>query len=87
MSVSREYVKLSSDDTPLKKCVNEELKAYFTMLDGQEPSDLHDLVIGQVEEALIRFVLERCKSNRSRAAEILGINRGTLRKKLKEHGI
>lgn len=68
--------------SPLQVQVEKELHQYFDILDGQKPSELHDLVIGQVEEALFRVVLEYCEGNQSKAAAYLGINRGTLRKKL-----
>ena len=74
-------------DTPLRRCVAEELARYFEALDGQKPCDLHKLVIGETEQALLQFVLERTAGNQSRAAQLLGLNRGTLRKKLKYYGL
>ncbi len=73
--------------SPLQEQVESELEQYFKILHGQEPSQLYDLVIGQVEEALFRVVLERCDGNQSRAAVYLGINRGTLRKKLAHYNL
>lgn len=67
--------------------VEKELHQYFNILNGQKPCELHDLVIGQVEEALFRVVLEYCDGNQSKAAVYLGINRGTLRKKLAQYKI
>jgi len=67
--------------------VEKELHQYFNILNGQKPCELHDLVIGQVEEALFRVVLEYCDGNQSKAAAYLGINRGTLRKKLAQYKI
>lgn len=71
--------------SPLQEQVEKELRRYFTILNGQEPCDLHELVIGQVEEVLYRTVMEQCDGNQSRAAACLGINRGTLRKKLQQY--
>lgn len=71
--------------SPLQQQVEKELRQYFKILNGQQPCDLHDLVIGQVEEALYRTVMEHCDGNQSRAAICLGINRGTLRKKLQQY--
>lgn len=71
--------------SPLQEQVEKELRRYFKILNGQEPCDLHELVIGQVEEALYRTVMEQCDGNQSRAAACLGINRGTLRKKLAQY--
>jgi len=68
--------------SPLQVQVEKELNQYFDILNGQKPSALHDLVISQVEEALFRVVLDYCGGNQSKAAVYLGINRGTLRKKL-----
>ena len=61
----------------------EALDGYFHKLNGHKPGDLYQLVIGEVEKPLFKAVLDFTKGNQSEAAEILGINRGTLRKKLK----
>lgn len=63
------------------------LKTYFANLNGHKPGELYDLVLGEVEPPLLRTVMEYTRGNQSRAAEILGINRGTLRKKLKTYGM
>lgn len=63
------------------------LENYFTSLNGHRPGHLYELVLREVEEPLFRAVLDYTDGNQSRAADILGINRGTLRKKLKEYGI
>lgn len=73
--------------SPLQGHVEKELRHYFSILDGQAPSDLYELVMGQVEETLLKVVLEKCDGNQSRAAECLGINRGTLRKKLSQYNL
>ena len=73
--------------SPLQVQVEKELHQYFDILNGQKPSELHDLVIGQVEEALFRVVLDYCDGNQSKAAAYLGINRGTLRKKLAQYNL
>lgn len=73
--------------SPLQEQVEKELEQYFRILNGQAPSELHDLVIGQVEEVLFRVVLRHCDGNQSRAAACLGINRGTLRKKLLQYNL
>jgi Fis family transcriptional regulator len=74
-------------ETPLKRCVREELDRYFEALDGQDPCDLHRMVMGETEQALLQFVLDHTSGNQSRAAQLLGVNRGTLRKKLKYYGL
>jgi Fis family transcriptional regulator len=64
------------------------LGAYFDRLDGiEEATDLHALVIGEVEKPLLETVLERCGHNQSKAAQVLGISRSTLRKKMVQYGI
>ena len=70
---------------PLSALTDEALKSYFASLNGHKPGDLYQLVIGEVEKPLLKAVLNYTKGNQSRAAEILGINRGTLRKKLKSY--
>ena len=63
------------------------LDIYFSNLNGHAPGALYDLVLREVEEPLFRAVLGYVDGNQSRAAEVLGINRGTLRKKLREYGL
>lgn len=63
------------------------MKSYFDRLNGHRPGDLYDLVIGEVEEPLLKTVMDYSRGNQSRAADILGINRGTLRKKLKQYSL
>jgi len=70
---------------PLSALTDEALKSYFATLNGHKPGDLYQLVIGEVEKPLLKAVLNYTRGNQSRAAEILGINRGTLRKKLKSY--
>ncbi len=74
-------------NTNIQNCVAEELNRYFELLDGQPPSDLYRMVMSQVEHTLIAHVLEECGNNQSRAAEYLGISRGTLRNKLTDQGL
>lgn len=73
--------------SPLQEQVEKELRRYLSILNGQEPCELHDLVMGQVELALYRTIMEYCDGNQSRAAACLGINRGTLRKKLLQYNL
>jgi Fis family transcriptional regulator, factor for inversion stimulation protein len=70
---------------PLSTLTDEALRSYFASLNGHKPGDLYQLVIGEVERPLLRAVLVYTKGNQSEAAEILGINRGTLRRKLKSY--
>jgi Fis family transcriptional regulator len=77
----------SSRAIPLRTMTTEALDAYFATLNGHKPGQLYDLVMREVEEPLFKAVLNYAEGNQSRAADILGINRGTLRKKLKEYGL
>jgi Fis family transcriptional regulator len=70
---------------PLSSLTDECLRSYFANLNGHKPGDLYQLVIGEVERPLLVAVLGYTKGNQSEAAEILGINRGTLRNKLKAY--
>ena len=79
--------RLSGRELPLRNHAERALSDYFTSLNGHRPSHLYDLVLREVEEPLFRVVLDYAEGNQSRAAGILGINRGTLRKKLKELGL
>jgi len=76
-----------SHKKPLRKHTEEALKGYFKSLNGDRPGDLYEFVMGEVEEPLFRAVMEYTDGNQSRAAGILGINRGTLRKKLKTYSL
>ncbi len=67
--------------------VEEAVRAYLRDLDGELPCDLFDTVISQIEKPLLQTVLEHCDNNQSKTATYLGINRGTLRKKIKQHQI
>ena len=70
---------------PLRDYTEEALQKYFGDLNGHRPGDLYELVLGEVEEPLFKTVLDYTKGNQSVAAEILGINRATLRKKLRHY--
>lgn len=72
---------------PLSALTDEALRNYFASLNGHKPGDLYQLVLGEVERPLLRAVLDYTNGNQSEAAEILGINRGTLRKKLKSYDL
>ncbi|MEQ8857199.1 MAG: helix-turn-helix domain-containing protein [Pseudomonadales bacterium] len=63
------------------------LGEYFSALGGELPCDLYDVVLGEVEQPLLRSVMRYVGHNQSQAADVLGISRGTLRKKLKAHGM
>lgn len=71
----------------LKELVRKHVDQYLEQLDGEIPQDLYDLVISQVEHALLEATLYQSKNNQSKAAEMLGISRGTLRTRMKLFGL
>jgi Fis family transcriptional regulator len=73
--------------TPLREHVYETLRIYFYNLGGQAPSNLYDLVQREVEPPLLEIVMQFTRGNQTKAAAILGLNRGTLRKKLRLYGL
>jgi len=75
------------EESELSLTVRRAIDGYFRDLDGQKPHALYDMVIHCVERPMIESVLALAEGNQSRAAEILGLNRNTLRKKMKEHGL
>jgi Fis family transcriptional regulator, factor for inversion stimulation protein len=79
--------RVNGRDVPLRNHAERALNDYFASLNGHKPAHLYDLVIREVEEPLFRAVLDYVEGNQSRAAGILGINRGTLRKKLRQLGL
>ncbi len=73
------------DMPPLRDCVESALDHYFTHLDGHQVSGLFELVMGEVEAPLLAAVMRRAEGNLTRAAQMLGINRATLRRKLERY--
>lgn len=70
---------------PLCQCVRRSLKRYFRDMNGEEPTNVYQMVISEIEKPLLEIVMEQSESNQTRASNILGINRNTLRKKLKQY--
>jgi Fis family transcriptional regulator len=69
----------------IEQCILRSLDEYFANLDGAKPHALHEMVLQAVERPLLKFAMGRTGGNQSAAAELLGINRNTLRKKLTEY--
>ncbi len=73
--------------TPLNDCIVQSMEQYFTDLNGEEPKNLHGFFISEVEKPFLQLVMDKVNGNQTRAANILGINRNTLRKKLKTYDL
>jgi len=75
------------NETEMARMVRRAIDGYFRDLDGEKPRHVYDMVIRSIEKPLLESVLHRVRGNQTHAAEMLGINRNTLRKKMKVHGI
>ena len=71
----------------LRDSVELALRNYFEHLDGQDVTDVYNMVLAEVEAPLLESVMDYVRGNQTRASEVLGLNRGTLRKKLKQYGL
>lgn len=78
---------LTQKNQPLHDSVRQSLENYLTQLKGQAPSNLYELILAEIEAPLLECVMDYTKNNQSRAAILLGLSRGTLRKKLKMYGM
>ena len=74
-------------ENELSSTVRKVMKQYFKDLDGEKACDIYGMVVACVEKPLLEVVMNHAQGNQTKAAELLGINRNTLRKKLQEHGI
>lgn len=77
----------NSNPKPLRNSVKQALNNFLKQMDGQDPEELYELVLSEVEAPLLEEVMTYTRGNQTRAATMLGINRGTLRKKLKKYGM
>ena len=71
----------------LANSVKSSLDQYFKDLDGEPPHAVYEMVLGCMEKPLLSYILQHAGGNQSKAAEILGLNRNTLRKKLQQYNI
>ena len=76
---------MSAQPINVEDCVRQSLQRYFADLDGEQPDGMYDMLVHLVEKPLLEVVMQHAEGNRSKAAEWLGINRNTLRRKLVEH--
>lgn len=71
----------------LANSVKSSVDQYFKDLDGEPPHAVYEMVLGCVEKPLLEYIMQHASGNQSKAAEILGLNRNTLRKKLQQYNI
>ncbi len=76
---------MSQQNQNIEECVRSSLEIYFRDLGGEAPNDMYDMVVRLVEKPLLEVVMQQADQNQSRAAQWLGLNRNTLRKKLVDH--
>jgi Fis family transcriptional regulator, factor for inversion stimulation protein len=69
----------------IEDCVRASLEGYFKDLRGTEPAGVYDMMVQTVEKPMLELVMQQADHNQSRAAQWLGLNRNTLRKKLLDH--
>jgi Fis family transcriptional regulator, factor for inversion stimulation protein len=74
-------------ENELASTVRKVMKQYFKDLDGEKCSGIYDMVVAAVEKPMLEVVMLQAQGNQTRAAQLLGLNRNTLRKKLQQHGI
>jgi len=73
--------------SPLRTQAKIAIKNYLSQLNGNDVDDMYDLVLSEIEAPMLEEVMQYTRGNQTRAANLLGINRGTLRKKLKKYGM
>lgn len=77
----------SSNTPSLRDSVEHAVTSYFKHLEGQDVTDVYEMVLAEVEIPLLEVVMKYTRHNQTKAAQVLGLNRGTLRKKLKQYGL
>ncbi|GAB1719534.1 MAG: DNA-binding protein Fis [Nitrosospira sp.] len=75
------------NENEIARCVRSAVEEYFNDLDGEKPHAIHEMVMCSVEKPLIEMLMQQAGGNQTRAAELLGINRNTLRNKIKQYKI
>ena len=84
---SPETVRVNDASPSLATAVKEAVDKYVSAMDDQPVRDLYEMVLSEIEAPLLEYMLKYTDNNQSRTAIILGLNRGTLRKKLKKYGM
>ena len=84
---TRETSHPAGTGSTLRDCVEKTLREYLSQLDGAPMTDVYQLVLSEVEAPLMEEVMKYTRNNQTKASTLLGLNRGTLRKKLKQYGL
>lgn len=71
--------------TDISACISTALETYFKNLDGEMPAPIYDMVIKSVERPMFEVIIKKAGGNQTQAAQLLGINRNTLRRKLVDY--
>ncbi len=74
-------------ENEISTCIRKAIGGYLNDLDGEKPGNMYGMVINSIERPLIEIVMQHTKGNQTKAAELLGINRNTLRQKMKQYQI
>ncbi|WLD59084.1 DNA-binding transcriptional regulator Fis [Salinispirillum sp. LH 10-3-1] len=77
----------SAETQTLRDSVELAMNNYFEHLDGQDVNEVYQMVMSEVEAPLLEVVMRYTRDNQTKASQVLGLNRGTLRKKLKQYGL
>jgi Fis family transcriptional regulator len=77
----------SDNDASLRASVTAAVRSYLEQLDGQLGTEVYQMVLTEVEGPLLQEIMHYTRNNQTKASRMLGLNRGTLRKKLKQHGL
>ena len=85
--ITNAHVQTQEKPQPLSNAVQKAVANYLQQLNGQDVNDLYELVLSELEKPLLEEVIKYTRGNQTRAANLMGINRGTLRKKLKQYGM
>jgi Fis family transcriptional regulator len=85
--ITNAHIQTSDKPQPLRNEVKKAVRNYLQTLNGQDSTDVYDLVLSELEKPLLEEIMTYTRGNQTRAANMLGINRGTLRKKLKRYGM
>ena len=79
--------KFNGEAKRLSVQVAKSMQKYFKELDGEKATNIYEMVLKEVEQPLLETVMKECKGNQTLASQILGLNRGTLRTKLKNYNL